>query len=123
MPFGLRILLILISILTMLYMLRKIRQSRLQIEYGVFWIIFAAMLIFASLFPSVVIFFTNLLGFQGPINFVFMFIIFILILKIFFMTIQLSQLENKVKDLVQKIAIEEKIKEEKQEKVKEEHKK
>lgn len=109
---GIRILLIFISILTMLFMLRKIRQSKLQIEYGVFWIAFAILLILLSVFPTAVEFLTDLMGFQAPVNFVFLFIIFILILKVFFMTLELSQLENRVKELAQKMAVDKKIEEE-----------
>lgn len=109
---GIRILLIFISILTMLFMLRKIRQSKLQIEYGVFWIAFAILLILLSVFPTAVEYLTDLMGFQAPVNFVFLFIIFILILKVFFMTLELSQLENRVKELAQKMAVDKKIEEE-----------
>lgn len=110
MSIGLRILLVLFSALTLLYMIKKIRNSKLQIEYSIFWIIFSLLLLLMSLFPSVVIFLANLLGIQSTVNFVFLCIIFILMLKIFMMTIELSQLENKVKELTQKISIETSLK-------------
>ena len=37
-----RIILIVVSLLTTFYILKKIRQSKLQIEYAIFWILFAA---------------------------------------------------------------------------------
>ena len=52
--------------------------------------------------------FTRLLGMQLPVNFVFMVFIFILLVKLFMMTIELSTLENKVKDLTQELALAEK---------------
>lgn len=110
MSIGLRILLVLFSALTLLYMIRKIRNSKLQIEYSIFWIIFSLLLLLMSLFPGAVIFLANLLGIQSTVNFVFLCIIFILMLKIFMMTIELSQLENKVKELTQKISIETSLK-------------
>ena len=45
---------------------------------------------------------------QLPVNFVFMVFIFILLVKLFMMTIELSTLENKVKDLTQELALAEK---------------
>ena len=45
---------------------------------------------------------------QLPVNFIFMFFIFVLLVKMFLMTIELSALENKVKDLTQELALEEK---------------
>ena len=103
-----RIILIAVSLLTTYYMLRRIRQSKLQIEYAIFWIIFAGVLIIFSLFPWLVSLFTRLIGMQLPVNFIFMFFIFVLMVKLFLMTIELSSLENKVKDLTQEIALEQK---------------
>ena len=116
MTIGFRTILIIISILTMVYMIRKIRYSKLQIEYAIFWIGFSAMLILMSIFSKAVSFFTYLLGIQSPVNFVFLSIIFILIIKVFFMTIELSQLENRLKELTQEFSISEKLKEDKKEK-------
>ena len=103
-----RVLLIVVSLLTTFYILKKIRQSKLQIEYAIFWILFAGVLIVFSLFPWLVSMFTRLIGMQLPVNFIFMFFIFVLLVKMFLMTIELSTLENKVKDLTQELALEEK---------------
>ena len=103
-----RVILIVVSLLTTYYMIRRIRQSKLQIEYAIFWIIFAGILIVFSLFPWLVTLFTRLIGMQLPVNFIFLFFIFVLMAKLFFMTIELSTLENKVKDLTQEIALAEK---------------
>ena len=103
-----RIILIVVSILSTWYILKKIRQSKLQIEYAIFWIIFSGVLVIISLFPWLVSLFTRLLGMQLPVNFVFMVFIFILLVKLFIMTIELSTLENKVKDLTQELALAEK---------------
>ncbi len=103
-----RIILIVVSILSTWYILKKIRQSKLQIEYAIFWIVFSGVLVIISLFPWLVSLFTRLLGMQLPVNFVFMVFIFILLVKLFMMTIELSTLENKVKDLTQELALAEK---------------
>ena len=103
-----RIILIVVSLLTTFYILKKIRQSKLQIEYAIFWILFAGVLIVFSLFPWLVSMFTRLIGMQLPVNFIFLFFIFVLLVKMFLMTIELSALENKVKDLTHELALEEK---------------
>jgi hypothetical protein len=100
--------LIVVSLLTTYYILKRIRQSKLQIEYAIFWIIFSGVLIVFSLFPWLVSMFTRLIGMQLPVNFIFMLFIFVLMVKLFLMTIELSTLENKVKDLTQEIALAEK---------------
>ncbi len=115
-----RVLLIVVSLLTTFYILKKIRQSKLQIEYAIFWILFAGVLIVFSLFPWLVSMFTRLIGMQLPVNFIFMFFIFVLLVKMFLMTIELSALENKVKDLTQELALEEKERADEQKEQKEE---
>lgn len=103
-----RILLIVVSLFTTCYILKRIRQSKLQIEYAIFWILFSGVLIVFSLFPWLVSMFTRMIGMQLPVNFIFLLFIFVLMVKLFFMTIELSTLENKVKDLTQELALEEK---------------
>ncbi|GFI09955.1 MAG: DUF2304 domain-containing protein [Lachnospiraceae bacterium] len=103
-----RILLIVVSLFTTYYILKRIRQSKLQIEYAIFWILFSGVLIVFSLFPWLVSMFTRMIGMQLPVNFIFLLFIFVLMVKLFFMTIELSSLENKVKDLTQELALEEK---------------
>lgn len=101
----LRVLLIGISIITLLSMMRKIRKSRLQIEYAIFWVIFLGILIVLAVFPQIIYFLSELIGIQSPVNMVFLVIIFILMLKSFFLTIEVSQLEYKTQELIQKIAL------------------
>ena len=103
-----RILLIVASLLTTYYILKRIRQAKLQIEYAIFWIIFAGILIIFSFFPWLVNLLTRMIGMELPVNFIFLFFIFVLMVKLFFMTIELSTLENKVKDLTQELALAEK---------------
>ena len=54
----------------------------------------------------------NLLGIQSPVNLILAFIIFVLLIKQFLMTIEVSQLEIKIRELVEEIALKEKNDEE-----------
>ena len=94
------------------FILKKIRQSKLQIEYAIFWIIFSGILLIFSVFPFLVALVTRLIGMELPVNFIFLLFILILILKAFFQTIETSALENKVRNLTQRLAIEEKERQE-----------
>ena len=89
------------------YMIKKVRKSKLQIEYTVFWIIFGVLLIIISLFPQIMYFIAKVVGVQSPVNLVLTFIIFILVLKIFMMTTEISELEVKIKELVEEMALKE----------------
>jgi hypothetical protein len=46
-------------------------------------------------------------GIQSPANMVFLFVIFILLIKTFNLTLEISQLQYKIQELVQKIALDE----------------
>ena len=112
MGFILRLILITASLITTLYILRRIRHAKLQIEYAIFWLIFAGMLLVISIFPNLMIQLTRAVGMQSPINCVFLLVIFTLMIKLFMQTIEHSQLEDKLKQLTQRLAIEEKLREE-----------
>lgn len=108
MSVTLRILLIALSVLSLGYVIRKIRFSKMQIEYALFWIVLSIIFIILAVFPSIAYWVTELLGVMSTANLIFLLIIGILLVKVFMMTIELSVLENKVRDLVQQLGIDEK---------------
>ena len=101
----LRVILIIASVINCVWILQQIRKAKVKIEDAVFWILFSGVLIFISICPEVVEIGTKITGVQAPVNFVFLAIIFILILKIFRMTIRISQLENKIQTFAQRYAL------------------
>lgn len=107
-----RIILIVVSLLTMWFMMRKIRQAKVQIEAAMFWVIVALILVVFSLCPALADVCARLLGIYSTPNFLFLFMIFLLMVKVFSMTLQVSQMESKQKELVQKIALAQKEREE-----------
>ena len=107
MSVALRILLIVVSVMNTLNILRRIRKSKLQIEYSIFWVLFSMVLIVISVFPQIVIKLAQLIGFQSPANMVFLLVIFALMFKSFQSTLEISQLQYKIEELTQKIALEE----------------
>ncbi len=105
----LRVSLIVVSLLTLWYTARKIRKSQLQIEDSIFWLGFSAVLVILSIFPSIANWAAGILGILSPVNFIFLAIIFILILKSFSLSIRLSQLDAKIRTLTQEVAIREEV--------------
>ncbi len=104
-----RVLLIIGAVILLAFMLKRIRQSKLKIEYAIFWIGFSIVLVLMGIFTEIVSWIAHVLGFISAVNMVFLVIIFILIVKLFFNTLQISALENKVDSLAQQIAIDRKI--------------
>ena len=107
-----RVIMVIVSILNMAIMMRKIRQAKVQIEAALFWVIMALILVVFSLFPAVADACAHLLGIYSTPNFLFLFMIFLLIVKVFGMTLQMSQMESRQKELVQRIALDQKDREE-----------
>ena len=120
MSIVLRIVLILISGITFMIMVRKIRTAKVQIENSLFWIVFSVLLLVLSIFPQIAVYAARLLGIQTPVNFIFLFVIFILLLQQFSVSIKISQLENKIKSLTQELAVRELISKEEDKKIRNE---
>jgi hypothetical protein len=105
-----RILLVLGSIFTAMFILRRVRYAKVQIEDSLFWLFCSAFLLFLSIFPEITTWVARRLGFISEINVVYLSIIFLLLIKQFYMSVRISQMDSKLKSLVQKVALnEEKI--------------
>lgn len=107
MSIVLRVVLMIVSILTFMIMVRKIRHAKVQIENSLFWIVFAALLLLLAFFPDLATYAAQLLGIATPANFIFLFVIFVLLVHQFYNTTKISQLENKLKELTQELAVRE----------------
>ena len=112
MSYYLRMLILLASIITLFYVLRKIRKAQIQIVDSLFWVFLSLVFVIMGAFPQVVYWLTRLMGFQAPVNLVFLVITFILLVKVFLSSIKISQLENKLDSLVQEMAIDAALREE-----------
>lgn len=107
MSWTLRIVLIAVSVAATIGVIVKIRKAKMQIEDAVFWVLFSFLLILLALCPPLLYFFTNLLGMQSPANLLFLVIIGLLLVKVFFMSLRISLLDEKLKTLAQNAALDE----------------
>jgi len=101
----LRIVLIAGALITLLFMLYRIRISKMQIKDSVFWIFFLLILLVFSVFPQIPRWLSKILKIQSPINFILLFVIFILIMQLFFASMRISKLDANIRSLAQRIAI------------------
>ena len=107
---GLRIFLFVIAILIFEFIVRKIRKSKLKIEYALFWIISSFMLLIISIFPQIAFFFTEICGIKSPSNFIFLISFIILFVHNFVLTIKLSKLDDMINSLTEELAVREYMK-------------
>ena len=106
MTLALRITLVLVSLLTLIYMIRKIRASKLRLEDSIFWLCFAVLLLVVSIFPGIFYLLSAIAGTMSVANFVFLFFIFVLLIECFTLSVRVSQLDTKLRNLAQQLAIE-----------------
>ena len=105
MTFEFRIILIAASVLTAALILSRIRKSKVRIEDSVFWILLAAFILLISVFPQIADAVTGALHIYLTTNFLFTFFIFLLLIKLFFLSVEVSQLKSKVEKLTQESAL------------------
>ena len=101
----LRVMLRVASLVTAVWILRKIRKNRVKQEDALFWLCFAFMLALFGIFPKLSYMMAEILGIQSPANFVFLAVIAILIEKMFSLSIQVSSLENKLEIMAAELAL------------------
>lgn len=106
MTVTLRIALIFVSLVTLLFVMRKVRSSKIRLEDSMAWILFSGVLFVLSVFPGIFDFLAELAGVYSTVNFVFLFFIFVLLVLCFNLNMRVSQADTKIKELTQLLAIE-----------------
>ena len=102
---ALRVILLIAAIGLVVFLLHSIKKSKMSIEDALFWMGFSFLILLMSIFPEIPSFLSDAIGFMSPVNFVFLFFIFVLIIRDFLSNRRISQLENRVKELTQQIAL------------------
>jgi len=105
MSIVLRVALIVVSILVTFFVFKKIRKAQLNIDDSIYWIFFAILLLIVSIFPTIPIKASELLDIKSPANFVFLAMIFLVLIKLFQVSIDLSIQKHRLNHLVQKLAL------------------
>ena len=105
MSIAMRVLLILGSVLTAVYVLLRVRKSRMRTEDSVFWLVFSLILVLMGIFPNAVEGLAGLIGFMSAANMVYLIVIFLLIIKLFLMDQRISHLQRQAVDTAQVLAV------------------
>ncbi len=105
MSVSLRILLIVVSVVSVVYAMRKIRKAQLNIDDSIYWIAVSVVLLALSVFPQIATVAAKILGFEAPSNFVLVFMIFVVLAKLFQVSVDLSVAKHRLNLLIQKTAL------------------
>ncbi|MEF2559474.1 MAG: DUF2304 domain-containing protein [Eggerthellaceae bacterium] len=106
MTLELRVILIAVSLITLIFIARKVRSSKVKLEDSIFWFCFAVLILVVSIFPQIFYWLSSLAGTDAPVHFVFLFFIFVLLIQSFNLNMRISQADTKIKELTQQLAIE-----------------
>lgn len=105
MSVSLRVILFVASVMTFLYITRKLRKSQIQLMDTIFWFGLSTVFIIFAMFPQFVRWLSKIMGFVAPVNFIFLVMIFLLLIRCFLLSIRVSQLDEKLKNLTEELAI------------------
>lgn len=101
----LQVILIIGCLFTYWYIIRKIKKSNVRIDDIIIWIIGLFILLIFSLFPNIPALLTQLIGVEAAVNTIFFIVIFFLFMMVFLLTVKVSQLQEKMKDLTHQLAL------------------
>ena len=108
---GLSIAMLSASVITAIFVFIKIKKSQFKIGDTLYWLLFCLFLLVMSIFPKVIYWVSDKIGFESPSNFIFVIIIFLLLVKIFLLDARVSKNEDKLTKLSQRYAIDNETKE------------
>lgn len=105
MNLALRIALIIITVIYLFFILKAIKNKKVQISFSIFWILTGLVLFIAIAIPNMVENISKMLGFELSVNMIFCVAIFICFYLIFNLNILLSKENKKNILLVQEISL------------------
>ncbi|KHF35108.1 hypothetical protein CM49_02695 [Paenibacillus sp. P1XP2] len=101
----LQICLIIGSIICFLVLVNLIKKYRMELRYSMLWILIMVLILFLSIFPNSIHFVSNLMGIELPVNALFFLTIFGLIVIMFSLTLEVSKMNMKIKELSQELGL------------------
>ena len=102
---NLSVFLILMLIIQLLLIGLTIKQKKLSIKFGSFWIIMVLIMIILVLFPSFIYSLSDFFGFETSSNMLFLLGFFFLFYISFILTTTISIQNEKIKNLIQEISL------------------
>lgn len=105
MSLTLQFLLAVAAVILLVFIVRRIKKSEMQIDDSVFWFFFAVSFVLLAVFPQIAYFFAEALGFDSAANFIFVYVVGVLIVREFSLTTKVASLRRKQKELVQQLAL------------------
>ena len=97
-----------ILLLSMVAILNMIRKKALELKYALAWLFVGFGVILATVFPGLTQRLSEILGIDSPINMLFFLGFCFSLAIIFLLTVAISRMSKRIKELAQKVALMEK---------------
>ena len=101
----LRVVLMIASVLVALFILLRIRKKHLNIDDAMYWLFFSLLILVLGIFPDIAEWAATLIGVDAASNFVFLVMIFLILIKLFYVCIDLSIQKQRLTRLIQRLAL------------------
>lgn len=105
MSFTLRALLVFFAVAVFYFVIRKLKKAQMQVLDSLFWILFSTSFVLLGIFPEIAVRIADLLGFMSASNFVFLYVIAVLVVRDFTISVRLAKQEERLNSLVQATAL------------------
>lgn len=93
------------AIVTFLIVIEMLRRRRLRERHAAWWLIAGIFAILISVFPGILVWISNLLGFEVPINLIYFASLFVLFLVALQNSSELTRIETHNRALVERLMI------------------
>ncbi len=105
MKLHLQIFLLLLLLFQLLLIIRTLKNKKLSMRYGSFWIFLLLLMVIVVIFPSILFKISSIFGFEVASNMIFLIGFFFLFYIIFILTISISVQNEKIKLLIQELSL------------------
>lgn len=102
---SLRVVLVVSALIVLLFMVRKIKKSQMKAMDAFFWLLFSLSFVVLAAFPQIAAYLAALLGFQAASNFIFVYVIAVLVVRDFSSSVKYSNLRDRFDNLVEEFAL------------------
>jgi len=100
-----RIMIVVILIIMIIWLIRQVRNFKLDLRYTLSWFFLTVALLLLSLFPSLLTGIARFMGIYSPVNMIFFCGFLFSLVVIYTLTIAVSKMSNEIRRLTQEIAL------------------
>ena len=102
---SLRLAIFLVAVVILLFVMYLLRKGRLPIKFALLWLIAIVLLLIVALFPDMLLWLMNLIGFVTLSNMIIGILFVILIFITISLTVIISGQKEKIRILIQEVSI------------------